>query len=484
MTDVTTGVSVGSSSDSPDGLRTIRSRFWRVYVALGIVIVVGATFVLLAVRDRNEAVYNEGKLWRPGQIAAVEVLTAAIDQETGIRGFVITGNDSFLDPYTAGRQRSAEALTILHSLFRNHPDITERVDAAATNLTEWQIRVAEPLIAATRDDPALARDIINQFEDAPTLEGLRTSLAELSAAIDSRWADSNAQRARAFTTLALTTAIASAILVGLTIALLDRSRRWLTHARTLEERLRSTITTVQASLLPTTIPDLERLAIAVSYRPASADADVGGDFYDINITPADLITISVGDVCGHDIDAAVTTGLVRHTLNAASQHLADPSAVLRWANQALNSHDADGRFVSATHAHLHPHSNDGTAEFDFALAGHPCPILIPADGRPPYEIGTPGTLLGIVTDLKLTTTRITLNPGDQVMLYTDGLTENSHPRLTAEDLLAILEDSTCDTAAGTHTELMRRYDQLDRRSRYDDVAVIVVQLRPALAGSL
>ncbi|MCY7412317.1 MAG: CHASE3 domain-containing protein, partial [Salinibacterium sp.] len=72
----------------------------RIFLFLSLAILIGFVSLLFAVRDRNEAVRGENRLWRPGQIAAVEVLTAVVDQETGIRGFIITGTEEFLEPYT------------------------------------------------------------------------------------------------------------------------------------------------------------------------------------------------------------------------------------------------------------------------------------------------------------------------------------------------------------------------------------------------
>ena len=461
----------------PDVERTIRNRFVRIYAALAIVIIIGAVFVVVAVRDRNRAADGEDHLWRPGQIAAVEVLTAVVDQETGVRGFVITGDQKFLEPYTAGRQRSAQALDALRVLFRDEASVRSLVDAVATKLSSWQTQVADPQIDAARIDLGTARDLVGRGNGTPTFDELRTSLADLSAAIDRRWADSNEQSASAFASVVATAIAAGVILAAAAVLLLNRSRRWLTQAHTLEGRLRSTITTIQGSLLPAMVPDIDHVAVAVAYRPASSEVDVGGDFYDINISPAGLVTVSVGDVCGHDIHAAVVTGLVRHTINAASQHLIDPADVLRWANQAMNSNNTDGRFVSAAHAHLHPLGADGAVLLDLALAGHPFPILLPVDGGAPREIGVAGTLLGIVADPSLTTSRITLNPGDQVVFFTDGLIENSQPRMTTDDLLALVNRARGATAAETQANLIDRYDQFTRRAKHDDVVVVVIQLR-------
>ncbi len=459
--------------------RTVLNRFVRIFIALTLVILIGSVSLLFAVRHRNQAVVGENRLWRPGQIAAVEVLTAVVDQETGVRGFVITGAEQFLAPYTAGRQRSTAALATLRTLFVGHNEIRALVDNVSIDLLAWQTRIAEPEIIAARLDLETARNLVTTGQGKAAFDQLRTSLAALSAAIDRRWVDSNNQSASAFTILLVTAIIVGAILILVAVVLLNRSRRWLTQATTVECRLRYTITTVQASLLPAAVPELDHVVVAIAYRPASADADVGGDFYDLNTSQSGLVTISIGDVCGHDIHAAIVTGLVRHTINAASQHLIDPADVLRWANHALNSHDTDGRFVSAAHAHLHPPNPDGHAFLDIALAGHPYPILIPTDGRPSLEIGTAGTLLGITTNPKITTTRITLAPGDQLVLYTDGLTENSRPRLSTEDLLTVINNIRRSTAAETQTSLMQHYDKLDRRNKHDDVAVVIIQLQPA-----
>jgi len=472
-------VNSATTANEGDVDRTVRNRFARLYISLTLVIVIASVPLLVAVGNRNQAVESENGLWRPGQIAAVEVLTAVVDQETGMRGFVITGTESFLDPYTTGRQRSTAALETLRKLFAGRDEIRALVDNVSVDLLAWRTRIAEPEIIAARLDLEVARELFRSADGKAAFDQLRTSLAVLSAAIDRGWVESNNQRASAFTTLLVTAIVVGAILILVAVVLLNRSRRWLTEATTLERRLRSTITTIQASLLPAAVPEFDHVDVALAYRPASADADVGGDFYDLNTSQSGLVTISIGDVCGHDIHAAIVTGLVRHTINAASQHLIDPADVLSWANQALNCHDTDGRFVSAAHAHLHPPNPDGHAFLDIALAGHPNPILIPADGRPSFEIGTAGMLLGITADPKITTTRITLTPGDQVVFYTDGLIENSRPRLSINDLLTVIDNNRRGTAAETRSSVMQQYDQLDRRNRYDDVAVVIIQLQSA-----
>ena len=126
------------------------------------------------------------------------------------------------------------------------------------------------------------------------------------------------------------------------------------------------------------------------------------------VTDQGMVNISIGDVSGHDIHAAVITSLVRHTLNAAGQHLDDPAEVLCWANKALSAQVEVGRFVTAAHGQFRPATETVPAVLHLALAGHPQPILIPANGGSPREIGEPGTLLGVAEAPTLTTTRTEL----------------------------------------------------------------------------
>ena len=467
------------AANERDSDRTVLKRFLGIYAFLMVVVLIGSVFLFFAVHERNKAFDSENQIWLPGHTESTELLIATVDQETGMRGFVITGAEKFLEPYTAGRQRSTEALATLRTIFVGDDELLALVGNVSVGLRNWQTKFAEPNVNVARSDLETARNRVATGRGKAAFDQLRNSVRDLSTTIDRRLADSKDRSANAFTILLVTAIIVGGILILVAVVLLDRSRRWLTQAATLERRLRSTIGAVQASLLPTAIPEFDHVEVALAYRPASTDADVGGDFYDLNTSQSGLVTISIGDVCGHDIHAAIVTGLARHTINAASQHLIDPADVLRWANQALISHDTGGRFVSAAHAHLHPPNPDGHAFLDIALAGHPYPILIPADGRPAFEIGTAGTLLGITADPRITTTRITLAPGDQLLLYTDGLTENSRPRLGAADFLTVVDNSRRSTAAETQTSLMQHYDTLDRPNRHDDVAVVVVQLQPA-----
>ena len=246
----------------------------------------------------------------------------------------------------------------------------------------------------------------------------------------------------------------------------------ITNLRTIEQRLRDTISTIQASFLPTALVQHPAFELVASYRPASADTDIGGDFYDTTLRPDGSINVTIGDVCGHDIHAAVLTSVVRYTISAASQHVTRPAEVLRWANQAVLEHVDAGRFVTVAHGTL-TNGNGNTATLDLTLAGHPHPILLAVDGtvRP---IGDAGTMLGIRPDPTLREATISLEPGDQIVLYTDGIAENSISRLDEQQLVDLFSTSRRTTARDTADQIMRQYDKLELRDNRDDVAIVVI----------
>lgn len=167
---------------------------------------------------------------------------------------------------------------------------------------------------------------------------------------------------------------------------------------------------------PATHPALE---IAVSSRPI-ADAAGGGDLYGLVSTPGGGIVAFVGDALGHGLAAA---GLAAHTRSLIANHASfdsSPQRILELTNAALTDYHggADFFFVSVACMALHP--TEGTVEW--ALAGHPPPLLVPhSGGRLPSA--TPGPPLGLEALPEYPTTGARLVPGDALLLVSDGLLE-------------------------------------------------------------
>jgi PAS domain S-box-containing protein len=205
------------------------------------------------------------------------------------------------------------------------------------------------------------------------------------------------------------------------------------NARLYAEQAR-VATTLQASLLPEELPQVAGWGGAASYQPGELGSDVGGDFYDIVSVGDGRHLVFLGDVTGKGIAAAALTSLVRHSVRTAARFDPRPAAILRLLNEILVEQP---RLAPVT---LVCALIDGT-RLTVAAAGHPPPLL--KRGRSVSEIGPTGILLGAAPDQAFREETTDLQPGDTVLLYTDGVTDTpgTEERFGAERLATILTEA-------------------------------------------
>ena len=183
----------------------------------------------------------------------------------------------------------------------------------------------------------------------------------------------------------------------------------------------------QNAALPRVLPTVPGLVFDAMYEAAGEDALVGGDWYDAFHLPDGRVVISVGDVGGSGLEAAVTMGAVRQTIRGAAQVFADPSAALDAADRALRSEQPE-RIVTAFLGILDPL----TLALSYASAGHPPPLLRREDGSI-VELAAIDLPLGLRNERASGTNhRMTLSQGAMLVLYTDGLTEATRDMLEGE----------------------------------------------------
>jgi serine phosphatase RsbU (regulator of sigma subunit) len=214
--------------------------------------------------------------------------------------------------------------------------------------------------------------------------------------------------------------------------LADRCALALDNARLFAER--SYIAkTLQEGLLPAALPEIPRVELAVGYRAATLETDVGGDFYDV-FAAGDSWTFVTGDVVGKGAKAAAITGLARHTLRAAAQYERSPSDMLRVLNRAmLDQFTDEEQFCTVAVVQMRGD------ELRVACGGHPLPLVLRRGGDV-ESVGRPGHLIGVFADPALHDDAFTLAAGDTVVLYTDGITDahGAHGRFGAARLAAVL----------------------------------------------
>ncbi|UUU23527.1 SpoIIE family protein phosphatase [Streptomyces sp. DSM 40750] len=183
---------------------------------------------------------------------------------------------------------------------------------------------------------------------------------------------------------------------------------------------------LQRTMLPTLGPEIPGMSVAARYVPTGGGLQVGGDWYDMIALPSGRFALVIGDVQGHDVRAAGLMGQLRIALRAYASEGHPPDAVLSRASRFLHGVTNDSandfpdlRFATCLYVEVDPVSG----VLDIARAGHPDPVIRMADGtvlvRP-----TPGGLpLGIDPDADYPTTRLVLEPGETMLLCTDGLIE-------------------------------------------------------------
>jgi PAS domain S-box-containing protein len=232
--------------------------------------------------------------------------------------------------------------------------------------------------------------------------------------------------------------------------------------------------TLQQSLLPVELPDIPGVEAAARFRPTGEGNDVGGDFYDMFETGDRGWTVVMGDVCGKGPDAAAVTALARYTLRAAAMRERLPSRSLAVLNEALLRQRDDRRFCTVAYAYIE--KLDRGARAGIATGGHPLPLLLRADGVV-EAVGAPGTLLGVVPDPDLEDRAVTLQPGDALVFYTDGVIESRGSNVLDERRLAELLATCAGSGADAIAAKVEEAAVLSQGGRpRDDIAVLVLRV--------
>lgn len=189
----------------------------------------------------------------------------------------------------------------------------------------------------------------------------------------------------------------------------ERGRRAVEH---------DAVRVLQDALLDAPDADPSGVGFAAHYVPAETVAQVGGDWYDAAALPDGRTLVAIGDVSGHGLPAAAGMTQLRHALRGMAYTGADPARILTWLNQMV-CHQKAEYIATAICAHL------DTAErtLTWAQAGHLPPLLI-RDGVTDVLRQPQGMVLGAIPDATYGSSVVRLEPGDIVLMYTDGLVEH------------------------------------------------------------
>lgn len=294
--------------------------------------------------------------------------------------------------------------------FADYCAIHARLEEGALTLVEACREVGFHVPAA---DASAIPDILREhgFESvvAATLHGRRGTLGTFVLASRSRGSfNGTAQKLANVLALQLAGAIEQAMLFERTHRVADR---------------------LQRALLPDSFPRMPGAEFHAAYRPASDEAEIGGDWYDAFALPDGRIAISMGDVAGHGLEAATVMGEIRQAMRTAAVGESSPAAVLEHINSVINLRQSIG-MVTAIFGFYEPCER----ELTYAAAGHPPPIITITGGFNGFLPGG-GMPLGVDVQINAKDWTITLPPRSCVVFYTDGMTEHSRDVIAGEQQL-------------------------------------------------
>ncbi|MFI9238955.1 SpoIIE family protein phosphatase [Streptomyces sp. NPDC053079] len=248
---------------------------------------------------------------------------------------------------------------------------------------------------------------------------------------------------------------------------------------------------LQRSMMPTVQPDIPGMSVAARYVPTGGGLEVGGDWYDMIPLPSGKIALVIGDVQGHDVRAAGLMGQLRIALRAYASEGHHPDAVLSRASRFLagingeGDGGADQRFATCLYIEVCPTSG----LLVIARAGHPDPAIRLSDGTMLVRPTAGGLPLGIIPDTDYPTSRVVLEPGETMLVCTDGLIETgghdletgwARLREIIEGYPLEREDGSLETLADTLVQAVHgppsHYTTgplIDRRE--DDIALLLLR---------
>jgi serine phosphatase RsbU (regulator of sigma subunit)/CHASE3 domain sensor protein/anti-sigma regulatory factor (Ser/Thr protein kinase) len=241
------------------------------------------------------------------------------------------------------------------------------------------------------------------------------------------------------------------------------------------DRAHHVASTLQRALLPQGLPEVAGIEFDGVYESGKTEAQVGGDWYDAVRLADGRVLVSIGDVAGSGLQAAVIMAAMREVIRGVAQIYADPATMIDAADRTLKSEHPDS-LVTAFVAVFDPIARS----LSYCSAGHPPPLLRTADGLV-NELPSQGLPLGIRARDDVDARSAQIPDGATVLFYTDGLTESTRDIVEGEQRL---RHALADPEIVSQPNLAQAiYDAVLRDGTHDDVAILAMRLDGSRTGS-
>ena len=226
---------------------------------------------------------------------------------------------------------------------------------------------------------------------------------------------------------------------------------------------------VGAALLPRTIPEIPGLEISTTSQPLRT---LGGDYFDVLELGDGKLAICIADVIGKGVPAALLMSNVQATVRTLASDSLPPAELVARLNQSVHRNTTPGKFVTFCYCVLDP----ATRQIIYTNAGHCAPILVRASGEV-VRLDASGAVLGVFPNWLYEQATVALEPGDRLVLFTDGVTEasNSREEEFGEERLAQLMSALRDRGAyELKNRILQTVSSFTAGRAQDDATVVVV----------
>lgn len=480
-----------------------------------VVLALGLDVAVLRVRERASDRLQD--TLEPAQLQLQRLLTSTVDQETGERGYLLTGDETFLEPYTTGRVETDTGLDRLRHMLRGRGDLLAGVSRVRSRVQAWQSLGADFEIGAKRDGrDDVVESLVATGTGKQLFDAIRTEVKDLGDRIDARIVDDRRDVNRLDDALLAIDIGTLLLAVGLLALSGWLARRWVTRPL---EALGASVQEVAGGALQTTVrasgpPELHELAdhvdamrrrilaeveeaerarealadrgmivltlreelqagvpelpagIGFAGRFTAAQGIVAGDWFDVIRLSEDRIAIALVDVSGHGAGVGAFA-LRTKALTIAALQTHDPGDAFSWVASRLG--DTGEQFLTGVIIVLDAQS--GTVRY--ASAGHP-PVLL-AGVRGITELGPTGPLLGPVGGT-WATEEVELTRGGVLVAYSDGLIESRDERGSVFGVERVAELVEANQLGGPDAVADACIDAVEKHqvTREDDITLVVL----------